>query len=495
MSILYYRFRNKIIKNPLYLITNIASILLVSACLIAASSRIAAAFESLDYLYLIQGTKTLGGMHNRQPNSAPATYSNQLNAITGTWPALYSADFQFEEDEIANRQTMIDQVKQEYANGAMINLMWHACNPAKEQPCGWDNRGVLGSLSDEEWNDLLTNGTAINNKWKKMMDEVAVYLQQLEDEGIEVMWRPLHEMNHANFWWNGRPGVDGTPELYRMTHDYFSHEKGLTNLIWVWNLQDYATLATDLDDYDPGSPYWDVLTLDMYSTDGTGYTTAKYDAMINKANGKPIGIGECFVIPSLDELAAQPLWTHFMPWSEYTFTQNSDSELQTVYTDEQVLALNEMPGWSGGETNLVLDPLNDFSLIYKHSSKLSFDTSNSQYFDDDNSRLIRTKDTSQYIIYKTDSNISDFAISTHFWRTEQAGDFIIQLSNNGTNFRTYNSTINNEGIGSGNWETVTYTGTNINRSVSYIKIMFPLNESGERAWHPQLGNAEINNSN
>ncbi|RYG02375.1 MAG: hypothetical protein EOO07_33065, partial [Chitinophagaceae bacterium] len=82
------------------------------------------------------------------------------------------------------------------------------------------------------------------------------------------------------FWWGGRPGVNGSAKLYRITYDYLVKVKGMTNLIWVWNLQDFANLASDLNTYDPGSEYYDVLSLDVYWSDGTGLTTAKYNAMV-----------------------------------------------------------------------------------------------------------------------------------------------------------------------------------------------------------------------
>lgn len=303
-------------------------------------------FKTLNYLYSIKGNTVLGGMHNRQPNSDPNSYSRQLNELTGQWPALYSADFQFEPGEIAARQTMINQIITEWNNGAAVNLMWHACNPAKSRPCYWDGNGVLSSMTNTEWSQLLTNGTAINNNWKAMMDEVAVFLQQLENAGVEVMFRPLHEMNQGMFWWGGRPGSNGTAALYRLTRDYLQNTKGLTNLIWVWNLQDFSTLSSDLNNYDPGSSYWDVLTLDMYWSDGQGYTSAKYNALVSKAGGKPIGIGECQDIPSPTLLAQQPLWTFFMGWSELVFSGNTSAKIQDTYLSSRVRMLNEMPGWN-----------------------------------------------------------------------------------------------------------------------------------------------------
>src|SRR5690606_33713679 len=184
------------------------------------------------------------------------------------------------------------------------------------------------------------------NNWKAMMDEIAVYLQQLKNAGVEVLFRPLHEMNQGMFWWGGRPGSNGTAALYRLTRDYLQNTKGLNNLIWVWNLQDFSSLSSDLNNYDPGSAYWDILSLDMYWSDGQGYTTAKYNALLNKAGGKPIAIGECEDLPSPNLLAQQPQWTFFMGWSELVFSGNTNAKIQDTYLSSRVRTLNEMPGWN-----------------------------------------------------------------------------------------------------------------------------------------------------
>ncbi len=320
--------------------------------LLAVCSYSQTPYESLNYLYSIQGNNTIGGIHNRQPIGNPNQYSQQFNSVTGDWPGLYSSDFMFEYNEIDDRQAMINQVINEWNNGAMINLMWHACNPVSGESCNWDSGSgdVKSYLNNTQWNNLLTNGTTINNNWKAMMDEVATFLQQLEDAGVEVFFRPLHEMNQGMFWWGGRPGSGGTAALYRLTHDYFTYEKGLSNLIWVWNLQDFSSFTSDLNNYDPGSSYWDVLTMDMYWSDGNGYTSTKYNAMVNKANGKPIGIGECEDLPAVNLLNQQSLWTFFMGWSELVFSGNSNQKIQDIYWSGRVQVLDEMPGWNGTGT-------------------------------------------------------------------------------------------------------------------------------------------------
>ncbi len=296
--------------------------------------------SSLNYLYSISGKKTASGQHNREPSAQPAKWTNAIDSVTGHYPKLWSGDFLFQADNIANRGVMIAEAKRQWKKGALINIMWHACNPARSQPCGWDSSGVLSRMTDVQWQQLLTDGTPVNTRWKQMMDEVAVYLQDLENDGVEVLFRPLHEMNQGLFWWGGRRGPTGTAQLYRLTHDYFTETKGLSNLIWVWDMQDFLSLATDLTDYNPGSDYWDVAALDIYDG-GTGYSDYKYNAMLKVAGKKPIAIGECQVLPTPAQLQAQPRWTFFMGWAELVFSNNTPTVIKALYDSKEVENLNE----------------------------------------------------------------------------------------------------------------------------------------------------------
>lgn len=301
-------------------------------------------FKTLNYLKSISGNKTLSGIHNREPNATPARWTEEVFTTTGKYPALWSGDFLFQADNINNRQLMVNEALKQWKKGAVINIMWHACNPAMDQPCGWDNKGVMSKLTDAQWAELITNGTILNQQWKARMDEVSVYLKFLKDNGVEVLWRPLHEMNQGAFWWGGRPGENGTRKLWQITHDYMTKTKGLTNLIWVWDIQDFATLANDANLYNPGTAYWDIAALDVYD-DGSGYSQAKYDVMVGVSGGKPIAIGECQKLPTAAKLASQPKWTFFMSWSELTYSNNTNTEIQNLYSAGNVLNLDKMPGW------------------------------------------------------------------------------------------------------------------------------------------------------
>ncbi|MDP4209306.1 MAG: glycosyl hydrolase [Bacteroidota bacterium] len=300
-------------------------------------------FKTLNYLYSISGSKTVAGIHNREPNASPARWTNAIDSVTGKYPGLWSGDFLFQQDNINNRQLMVEEALRQWKKGAIINIMWHACNPAMLEPCGWDSKGVLSKLTDAQWKEITTDGTPLNKKWKERVDEVCIYLQFLKDRGVEVLWRPMHEMNQGVFWWGGRPGPDGTLKLYQMLHDYMTKVKKLTNLIWIWDIQDFGSLVNDAKVYNPGTKYWDVAALDVY--DNSGYTPEKYNVMLSVSNGKPIAVGECEKFPSAKQLLAQPKWTFFMCWSELEFKSNSVEDIKAIHNAANVITLDEMPGW------------------------------------------------------------------------------------------------------------------------------------------------------
>ncbi|KAA1246619.1 glycosyl hydrolase [Aquimarina sp. RZ0] len=296
-------------------------------------------WKSLNHLYSIKGKRTVTGHHNREPNWDPSKQTRRINEVTGEYPGLWGGDFLFSSEDIQYRWKMTEQAIIEWNNGAIVSLMWHACNPAKSQPCGFDGNGVRSKLSSWEWEQLLRNGTPINTKWKEMMDEVAFYLQRLEDNGVEVFFRPLHEINNNFSWWGGVKRNNRSKRLYRLTQNYFKNVKGLSNLIFVFDVDDSNY---DWWSYNPGGRYWDVFAVDMYNK---GYTTRTYNKAKNFAGSKPMGIGEFEFIPSPQVIASQPNWTFFMGWAELVFERNSTRQIQDTYFSYRTTTLRDMPGW------------------------------------------------------------------------------------------------------------------------------------------------------
>jgi hypothetical protein len=313
---------------------------LVALVLVAppASAREAQAPASrvLRFLQSISGRQTVAGIHNREPNAVPDLQTNEIHDLTGKYPGLWSGDFLFKPDDVNARWAMVYECRRQWDAGSIVQLLLHVCPPTTGETCEWEG-GILSRLSDEQWQDLLTDGGALNRAWKTRLDGYATYLQYLEDAGVEVLFRPHHEMNQGRFWWGGRKGHGGTAALFRLTRDHLVRTKGLTNLVWTWNVQD---LGRDWAEYDPGREHWDVFSFDVYDN---GYDRSWYDSILAVVGDRPMGIGECAKLPTPELLREQPRWAFFMSWAELTFSSNSRDEIRRLYEAPAVLTRDELP--------------------------------------------------------------------------------------------------------------------------------------------------------
>ncbi|MFL6118551.1 glycoside hydrolase family 26 protein [Actinophytocola sp.] len=308
----------------------------LAAALTAPAGAAPRASGALDYLRQISGHYTIAGQHNKEPASQPSQYTAKAHDITGQYPGLWGGDLFFAAADVANRQKVVDQAKLEWSHGAIVTLTWHMCPPTQGSSCDWAT-GVESDLNDSQWAELLRDGSDLDNRYKARLDEAVPYLRQLRDAGVQVLFRPLHELNDGWAWWGGRPGANGSAALYRLTHDYLV-SKGLTNIVWVWAVKDLD--MGQAGQYYPGAQYVDVAALDVWMKPNS--SASDYQTMLDIAQGKPIALGETGTIPSPELLAAQPRWTYFMEWSEYLQGANSNAAIQRTYFDGRVLVLTEM---------------------------------------------------------------------------------------------------------------------------------------------------------
>ncbi len=267
----------------------------------------------LRFLYDISGRQTLTGQHNYASNQG--RFTAQARQITGKVPALYGTDWGSARHEIGPaRDRIVQAVIREHRRGSIIAICWHAIRPTDSEPNTFE-RSVKAKLTEAEWNELTTPGSALHQRWIGQIDVVAEYLKQLRDARVPILWRPLHEINGDWFWWNGRRGDRGSKLLYRMMFDRLANHHKLNNLIWVWNPDRPEREDRQFIDYFPGHPYVDVLALDTYQ----GYKQSYYDDLNALSDGKPLAISECGAnVPPLDIFKTQPKWAYYMIWAGFT---------------------------------------------------------------------------------------------------------------------------------------------------------------------------------
>jgi hypothetical protein len=285
--------------------------------------------KTLSLLNRITGTQVVAGQHNDEKQGSNwAYYTNLVQQATGKYPGLWSGDFVYSQ---LDHSPMVQEALRQWNSGAIINLMWHGCppRPGSDYTCGWEG-GVKSYISNDEWASLITDGSSWNVEWKKRMDYIGNYLKTLQSQGVEVMFRPLHEMNQVVFWWGGRTGASGTRRLYQITRDYMEKTLGLTNLVWVWDVQD---LTTNYWEYNPGANYFDVAALDIY---GNGFwDDSFYQALLNEAGNKPVGIGESFQIPDISYLNSHNRLSFFMVWADQG--DQTSNAVKATYSSGKVL--------------------------------------------------------------------------------------------------------------------------------------------------------------
>jgi len=300
------------------------------------------AVKLLQYIYSISGKHTLTGQH-----CVPLVGSTRLvvmQRFTQYYPAVFGQDFGFDApgtwDGINFRQQIVDEAIRRHEQGFIITLMWHAVRPTEDEPVTF-RESIQGDLSDQEWQDLITPGTEINERWKSQVDVIAWFLKQLREAGVPVLWRPYHEMNGDWFWWGKKTGDAGYKKLYRMLFERLVNFHKVNNLIWVYNANEVKAGVDPYETYYPGDDVVDILATDVYTE---GFNQENYDQLLALAGDKPIALGEVGTMPSLDILRQQPRWTWFMSWGDPSGAWKQFNEFREIYGAEETLTLEELPG-------------------------------------------------------------------------------------------------------------------------------------------------------
>jgi mannan endo-1,4-beta-mannosidase len=115
--------------------------------------------------------------------------------------------------------------------------------------------------------EVLQPGTEANKRWMATLDAYAKCLTELRDAGVVAFWRPLHEMGfNACYWydWGATKSGDHYIKLWRHMFKYFSEEKKLDNLVWVWG----GGGSHSLEMY-PGPEYVDMVGFSHYGSETT----------------------------------------------------------------------------------------------------------------------------------------------------------------------------------------------------------------------------------
>ena len=269
----------------------------------------------------------------------------------GRYPAILGLDMGYYSQTGVDHGAQCKTTEQALAyweKGGIVTLCWHWLAPEKyisgtwysafrPEECKMDLTAIMNG-EDEEGMALL----------KKDIANVAAQLQVMQDAGLPVLWRPLHEASGGWFWW-GAEGPDTYKKLYIMLYDMLTGEYGLHNLIWVWNGQDAA--------WYPGDEYVDIIGMDIYA--GERVYTSQVDQFLLNHSYSP---GNKMVVLSENGTMIDPdlavrdraMWGYFCTWSgefvledgvrkTYSERYTDAGMLTKVYNSDIVITRDELP--------------------------------------------------------------------------------------------------------------------------------------------------------
>lgn len=266
---------------------------------------------------------------------------------TGVRPAMMGGDLiDYSPQRAVHRQKPnreIERLLADAKNGYMLTLCWHWASPS----------GQMDTEAEPWWKSFYTEATNYdlaqvladpNGKEYALMlsdiDAIATQLRRLQDAGIPVLWRPLHEASGGWFWW-GAKGPKAFIQLWQIVFDRLTKVDGIHNLIWVY------TGDGDPRWY-PGDKYVDVIGLDAYPKDLQDPQSGFWEILERQHEGsKLVTLSEFGGVPDIPRMQRMgEFWSYAVSWSGSEGPRkNTPEEVKRIYSSPRVTTLPPPSGY------------------------------------------------------------------------------------------------------------------------------------------------------
>ena len=253
----------------------------------------------------------------------------------GQYPALLGLDLMdYSPSRVARGSvgSSVDKAIDYWNQGGIVTFCWHWNAPEKYFTGNWYSAFYTDSTNidiakimngeDEDGYQLILRD----------IDAIAEQLKKLQDAGVPILWRPLHEASGGWFWW-GAKGQDAYIQLYRLLYDRLTNVHGLHNLIWVWNGQDAA--------WYPGDDVVDMIGWDIYAGE---HAYASQSATFLEASRvtearKMIILSENGTVPDIDLIFRDgTVWGSYATWSgDFVLINRNLNKPSEKFTEVSIL--------------------------------------------------------------------------------------------------------------------------------------------------------------
>lgn len=281
-----------------------------------------------DYLKEEYGKVCLTGQMESTWMGSPDYELDYIEEATGKLPAIRGLDFMHNDfSGVAKR------AQEWWELGGIPTICWHT---GSDFASGY-NESKAHNLN---WEEAFVPGTETYKQLLEDMDRAVPYLQQLEDAGVPVLWRPFHELDGGWFWWS-KGGSENFVKLWQLMYSRYTDFWGLDNLIWVLG---YSGNGGNMAAWYPGDAYVDLIGADSYNP---GANVNLFEECNRLApDGMPVVFHECGTIPTEEQMKEGAPWSFFMVWHTDFITDekhNSKVSLNEIYNSEYFITLDELP--------------------------------------------------------------------------------------------------------------------------------------------------------
>ncbi|MBP1543066.1 MAG: hypothetical protein J6A16_03130 [Oscillospiraceae bacterium] len=316
------------------------------------------------YLKAVYGKRVLAGQCTDYGNN---TETDALYLGLRKYPAVRTFDFIYDSMSFCDgspKAKDVDLAIQWSNDGGLVVYDWHWYAPYDRCAFYTDDTAfsLANAVTDEDIAmadtaalvEMYNSGRISAEAYNIMLDidNISALMQRMEDAGVTVMWRPLHEASGGWFWW-GASGADAYKWLWKLMYHRMTDYHQLDNLIWVWNAQD--------PDWYPGDEYCDISATDIYNQAYDYGTSPDLLADMSGWSGsqkKLVTMSECATMPDPELIVRDnAYWLWFAVWNWDFIVKNGTTELSDAYTSfdmmkkvynsDVIITRDELPDFNG----------------------------------------------------------------------------------------------------------------------------------------------------
>ena len=304
------------------------------------------------YICSNYGKQILTGQHD---TVGTLTETRKIYELTGVNPAVRFGDLMPYTQDMIMGENEIPYALRWAEEGGLVSYMWHWIDPigCKNYYADETDFDLSKAVTEEKVAELsIEELTELHEEEKisdeclaiiKDIDKISEKLKELQDNGVAVLWRPLHEASNGYFWWGH--DKDSYLWLWDLLYQRQTKYHKLHNLIWVWSAQNAGWYV--------GDGKCDIISADIYDKGNTSGHPERLISLRNISAKKPIMMSECGTTPSVQEMADRhAIWCCIGQWGgsyllneDATFNPeyNKAEDLITFYSNDLTVTREELP--------------------------------------------------------------------------------------------------------------------------------------------------------